>query len=173
MVFLLRTQGGKCVYQRNGRSAERKFVPVVLISIDTSIWSTSKTLDVDISVSGLGGCVPAKWSIWIALKKSKRMDFKARNFITLIYHDDSRNVSQTISCIVAISKIIAFGWNNPSFRKIVLIWQLGFQVLDSGKNATFLGKLFFKFCVYKCTRVCFFVWINYGLVSYDGFCFSF
>lgn len=46
--------------QRNGRSAERKFVPVVLISIDTSIWSTSKTLDVDISVSGLGGCVPAK-----------------------------------------------------------------------------------------------------------------
>lgn len=45
--------------QRNGRSAERKFVPV-LISIDTSIWSTSKTLDMDISVSGLGGYVPAK-----------------------------------------------------------------------------------------------------------------
>lgn len=49
------------VRERDVRPAERKFVPIVLRSIDTEVWPTSKMLDINISVSSdLGGCVPTR-----------------------------------------------------------------------------------------------------------------
>lgn len=42
---------------RDGRPAERKSVPIVLISTDTKVWPTSKMLDISISASSdLGVC---------------------------------------------------------------------------------------------------------------------
>ena len=37
--------------ERDGRLAERKFVPVVLMNIATEVWPTSKMLDINISVA--------------------------------------------------------------------------------------------------------------------------
>jgi len=39
-----------CVRERDGRLAERKFVPV-LMNIATEVWPTSKMLDINISVA--------------------------------------------------------------------------------------------------------------------------
>lgn len=59
--------------------------------------------------------MPTEKRVSFALKTNKHMDFKARNFITLICHDVSHNVSQTISCMVAVSKNHWFCLKQPIF----------------------------------------------------------
>lgn len=72
------------------------------------LWAEMLKSGISVSVSSdLGGCQLNK--VFESLSKKVSVNFKARNFIMFIHYSALCNVSQTISCIVAVSKIIGFG----------------------------------------------------------------
>lgn len=145
MGFLLRRARGKCVCEREMADVLKGNVYLLFLQAQTLKSGLQLTQQTSTSVlAGAWVCACQLNKVFESLSRQVNIwILRLGNFITLICHDVSHNVSQTISCMVAGYKNHWFWLKQPIFQKACFdLTFLLFPMLGSGSSATLTGKLF-------------------------------